>query len=69
MNRFMSALRQNDPFTVEMWLFDVRGSVGRRYLLAGNAFASIEHRVDGLNRVFRETRPVEQSINAQPVSQ
>ncbi|MNV25904.1 hypothetical protein D3C71_1170150 [compost metagenome] len=67
--RLVGRLGQDDLFTVEAWLLDVYGAVEGRVLLASDALAGVEHRIEGFARVVCKTRADREGLGIEPVIQ
>jgi len=63
----MGGLRQDDLLAVELRLLYVDQAVEGCVFLAGDAFAGVEHRVEGLARVVGEALARRQGVGLDPV--
>jgi len=67
--RLVGRLGQDHLLAVEARLLDVHRPVERRVLLARDAFAGVEYRVEGFARMVGKARPAGQLLDLQPVVQ
>jgi len=67
--RIVCGLRQDDFFAVKVGFLRVHQSVIRGVFFAGNAFASVEHRVKGFSRVVGKALAALQGVDLEPVVQ
>jgi hypothetical protein len=63
----MRGLRQDHLLAVEVRLLAVDQAVERRVLLARDALAGVEHRVEGLARMVGKTRALLQRLGPKPL--